>query len=76
MLNESVYDWKINMKHIKHKQDILHRVKESRKAIKQEYDILKREQVSMDEILNRTFKPMSVSLEKLVSLTAENHTKP
>lgn len=62
------------MEHIKREQDILHRLEESRKAVKYKYNILKRNKASINQILNDTFKPMTAPLEKLINLT-ENHNK-
>lgn len=63
------------MEHIKHEQDILRRLEQSRNAVKQKYEILKRDKASMDRFIKRTFKPVSDPLEKLVSLT-KNHSEP
>ena len=63
------------MEHIKHEQDILRRLEQSRNAVKQKYEILKRDKASMDQFINREFKPMPAPLEKLVSLT-ENYSEP
>ena len=62
------------MEHIKHEQDILRRFEQSRKAVKQKYEILKRDKASMYQLINRTFEPVSAPLEKLGSLT-ENQSK-
>ena len=56
------------MEHIKHEQDILRRLEQSRNAVKQKYEILKRDKALMDRFINRTFKPVSDPLKK--SLTS------
>ena len=61
------------MEHVKHEQDVLHRLEESRKAVKQKYDILKKDKASINRILNETFKPITTPLEKLVNITENNN---
>ena len=62
------------MELIKYEQDILRWLKQSRNAVKQKYEILERDKALMDQFINRALKPMSASLEELVSST-ENHSK-
>ena len=63
------------MEHVKHEQDILRRLEESRKAVKQKYNILKRDRASIDRYLTKTFKPVTTPLKKLVDLTVQNNKK-
>ena len=63
------------MEHIKHEQNILRRLEQSRTAVTQKYEILERDKTLMEQFINRAFKPMSAPLEKLGSLT-ENYSEP
>ena len=50
------------MEHIKHEKDILRRLEQSRNAVKQKYEILKPDKASIDQFINRTFKPVFAPL--------------
>ena len=47
---------------------------QSRNAVKQKHETLKRDKASKDQFINKAFEPISAPLEKLVSLT-ENYSE-